>query len=176
LVENVLRRHIVSGQDLLEIGPGAGRWTEALLEGARSLVAVDISPRCVEICRRRFAGAANARFLVTRGSDLAGVADASIDAIWSFDAFVHINAPEVDGYVAEMRRVLRPDGTAVVHHGSGRDVGGWRSTLTIPTLAAILERHGFEIVSQFDAWVDRDGARWPVGRYQDVVTVFRRRR
>jgi ubiquinone/menaquinone biosynthesis C-methylase UbiE len=176
LIENVLRRHIVPGRDVLEIGPGAGRWTEALLEEARSLVALDLSDACVEICRARFASAAHARFLVTRGSDLAGVADASVDAIWAFDVFVHVNTPEVEGYVAEMRRVLRRDGTAVVHHGTGREAGGWRSNLTTPALAAILDRHGFEIVSQFDGWVDRDGVRWPVGRHQDLVTVFRRRR
>ena len=40
---------------ILEIAPGFGRWTEFLLEFCETLVGVDVSPKCVEACRQRFA-------------------------------------------------------------------------------------------------------------------------
>src|SRR5947209_6264611 len=43
LVRNVLRKYIPAGKDVLEIGPGAGRWTEFLAPMSSSLVGVDIS-------------------------------------------------------------------------------------------------------------------------------------
>jgi ubiquinone/menaquinone biosynthesis C-methylase UbiE len=36
------------GFSLLEIGPGAGRWTVSLLERARTYLGVDISAFCIE--------------------------------------------------------------------------------------------------------------------------------
>jgi ubiquinone/menaquinone biosynthesis C-methylase UbiE len=131
LVRCVLRRYIPSGVNVLEIGPSAGRWTEILQKDAVHLTSVDISETCVNLCREKFREAHNCTFLVTQGSDVAGVADQSIDAIWSFDVFVHINQAEVTNYVKEFRRVLRPGGSGVIHHGkfAGAE-GGWRSDLT----------------------------------------------
>jgi len=39
----------------LEIAPGHGRWTQFLQRLCQSLVAVDISEKCVEHCKTRFA-------------------------------------------------------------------------------------------------------------------------
>ena len=54
VIREVLRPRVPEGSDVLEIGPGAGRWTETLAELAGSLTLVDISSRCIEICRDRF--------------------------------------------------------------------------------------------------------------------------
>lgn len=173
LVACVLEKYLPEGVDVLEIGPGAGRWTEALLRRANHLTGVDISETCVEICRRKFADKPNANFFKTSGRDLIGVADSSIDAVWSFDVFVHINRPEVASYVEELRRVMRPDSVGVIHHGGGAGVhGGWRSDLTKEQLSCLLEQSGFVISDQFDRWTDGDQI-YDVGPYQDVITVFR---
>lgn len=173
LVSCVLQRYIPGGVDTLEIGPGAGRWTAELQPISRHLTGVDISETCVDICRRRFAGSSNTTFLKTSGADLNGVTDRSIDALWSFDVFVHINCRDVESYVREFSRVMRPGAIGVIHHGSGAGTqGGWRSNLTTDDFTRLLKQAKFEIVDQFERWQDR-GQSFSVGLYEDVVTVFK---
>lgn len=172
LIEHVLRAHVPPGGLILEIGPGAGRWTEVLAGLAGHLTAVDISQECVEICRRKFSSCPNTEFHVTDGSSLPLIADSSIDAVWSFDVFVHINARETAGYIDEFRRVLRPGGRAVIHHGAtGGCGGGWRSDVTADVFRGLVESRGLTLVAEIDRW--RDGGReFEVSCYGDLVTIF----
>jgi SAM-dependent methyltransferase len=173
LIRCVLQREIAAGQDILEIGPGAGRWTGPLLERAHRYVGIDISPACIEQCRKRFGSDSRATFEVGSGSDLASVADASIDAIWSYDAFVHINDAEVERYVDEFARVLRPAAVAVIHHGGvGGAAGGWRSNLTTGALQEMLQRHGLLLERSLDHWVDGDTTHSLT--YGDRIAVIRK--
>jgi hypothetical protein len=55
LIEDVLAWWIIEGVAVLEIGPGAGRWSEVLSERASTLVLADVSERPLELCRERFA-------------------------------------------------------------------------------------------------------------------------
>ena len=172
LVRCILRKYIPSGKNVLEIGPGAGRWTEFLQPMSASLIGMDISQKCVDLCRQKFASAKNVKFLTTQGNNLAGVNDQSIEALWSFDVFVHIDSRDAEGYVREFRRVLRPGAIGVVHHSKAPAQGGWRSNLTAEKFKELLSAQGFTVVDQFESW--QDGAKsMPIGRYQDVVTVFR---
>src|SRR2546421_4520070 len=170
LVRLVLRKYIPTGKTVLEIGPGAGRWTEFLLPMSASLIGVDISQKCVDLCREKFRAGGNAKFLVTPGNSLEGAADQSVDAIWSFDVFVHIDIQDVAGYVREFRRVLRPGGVGVVHHGKGPGHGGWRSNLTAQKFKELLQAQGLNVVDQFETWDDA-GKTFPVGRYEDEATA-----
>jgi len=157
---------------ILEIGPGAGRWTEYLIEKCRSFVAIDISEACINECRRRFAKHANATFLVGSGDDLNGVADQSIDAIWSFDVFVHINKAQFKSYAAEFNRVLKAGGIGIIHHGgSGGKDGGWRSDATREDVRALLTDSGLNVDRQVESWLDGE-TQYDAGLYKDVITVF----
>lgn len=164
--------NVPQGCDALEIGPGAGRWTEELVSRAGSLIAVDISETCVAECRQRFSHATHAQFLVGSGSDLSALGSASVDAIWSFDVFVHINKAEFAAYVGEFARVLRPGGRGVIQHGAvGGRSGGWRSDATAADVAEFLRAAGLVCVAQMTEWQDGPD-RFPAGLYGDVVTVF----
>lgn len=171
LIEEVMLRHIQPGKDVLEIGPGAGRWTETLQTLARNLLVVDLSDKCIEMCRSRFAGLANIQFFVNDGSSLPFVQDESIDYVWSFDVFVHIAPPDIDKYLDEIRRVLRPGALAIIHHANepGPEEA-WRSRMTGKLFAQMLEKHGFLLLQQFDRW-------GPEGEFVvrgDLVTVFQK--
>jgi SAM-dependent methyltransferase len=175
LIDDVMLSHMPRGGNILEIGPGAGRWTEPLQRIAGHLIVVDLSDRCIELCRERFAGARNMEFHVNDGASLSAVASSSVDAVWSFDVFVHIATREIRSYVAEIGRVLRPGGVAVIHHaGLGRENDaaalGWRSTMTASLFAELVSAQGLSLVSQFDSW-GPDG-RFDVRRHRDAVTVF----
>src|SRR5206468_12347276 len=58
LYDLVARGAPVAGRDLLEVGCGRGGGADYVARklGPRRLVAVDLSPRAVALCRRRFAG------------------------------------------------------------------------------------------------------------------------
>ena len=173
VINKAMVPNMKKGGRILEIGPGGGRWTEELQKIADRLTGVDISEECVKICQERFKDCANVEFMVGDGKSLEGIEDNSVDSLWSFDVFVHINKPEVDAYGAEFVRVMKPGAVGVIHHGSvGGGHGGWRSNLTTEDMNELLEKHGLEVVEQFQSWKEED-EEFEAGLYQDVITVFR---
>jgi ubiquinone/menaquinone biosynthesis C-methylase UbiE len=174
LVQHVLDKNVPADTHILEIGPGAGRWTDYLIPRAKTFTGLDISRECVRICAEKYNAAQDPKvdFRVTDGASLPGVEDASVDVIWSFDVFVHINRQEIEQYMAEFQRVLRPGGRVIIHHGSAAgEHGGWRSNMTGTLFIELLEAAGLQLIEQFQNWKDGD-ATHEVGQYKDLVTVF----
>ena len=172
VIENFLRPNVPQGSSTVEVGPGGGRWTGELIARCESLKAVDISEACILLCRERFKQHSNAEFLVGSGSDLCAIPSQSVDAVWSFDVFVHVNKEEFKNYAAEFFRILRPLGRGVIHHGSiGGKNGGWRSDATTANVAEFLTGAGLKIERHISEWQD-DGKLFQAGLYDDVVTIF----
>jgi hypothetical protein len=48
VIRCVLRRHLPESKRLLEIGPGAGRWSTELIERSSAYTGIDISASCIE--------------------------------------------------------------------------------------------------------------------------------
>ena len=103
---------------ILEIAPGQGRWTQFLRHHCTSLIGVDLAATCVGQCRRKFESDPRLQFEVGDGRKLPMVADASIDFAFSFDSLVHAEADILEGYTAELARVLKPGAVAFVHHSN----------------------------------------------------------
>jgi SAM-dependent methyltransferase len=177
LVEDVLARWIPESMDVLEIGPGAGRWSEVLSDRASRLTLVDVSEGPLALCRERFAGNDRIHYVLSCGNDLPGVADGSIDAVWSFDVFVHVAPRDLAVYLQEIARVLVPGGVAVIHHSDGRNRGelpsraGWRSPMSRGLFAALAAECGLLVECQFDSW-GPDGC-FDLSAYRDAITVCR---
>jgi ubiquinone/menaquinone biosynthesis C-methylase UbiE len=171
LIDEVLHKYIKPGTVVLEIGAGAGRWTEILQPSARELLAVDASAKALDLCKKRLSSAGNIRFFLTRDARLGFIPDKTIDAIWSFDVFVHINSDDTDSYLSEFKRVLVPGGIAVIHHPKDGGLhGGWRSRMTARLFADLLEKRGFTLVRQFDSW--GENGRFNLSRYCDCISIF----
>jgi SAM-dependent methyltransferase len=142
----------------LEIGPGAGRWTEVLLARSTRLIGIDVSERAIQLCRERFGGRSNAEFQVGDGRTI-NVADSSIDGIWSYDVFVHISPVDVKNYFREFSRILKPGGRAVIHHpgdplSPGKDRRGWRSDLTDEMVVAFARENGLTRIARTNELVN----------------------
>jgi ubiquinone/menaquinone biosynthesis C-methylase UbiE len=170
LTRDVLLATIPEGGVVLEIGAGGGRWSDVLQPRADRLVLVDVTERALELCRERFAGASNVEYVLTEGAELTGIPDASVDAIWSFDVFVHVAPVDIASYLTEIARVLRPGGVALIHH-SGRfsRSSGWRSPMTARLFANLSRERGLVVERQFDSWAD---GRFGVTANSDVITVL----
>lgn len=178
LIDDVLIPLIPTGSAVLEIGPGAGRWSELLAARASRLVLVDVSEEPLRRCRERLARFDNVSYVHGRGSELPGIPDASIDAVWSFDVFVHIAPPDFVAYLDEIARVLRPGGVAAIHHSDGRNRGrllsrhGWRAPMSRGLLAALAAPRGLAVCRQFDSWGER--GEFDLSAFGDAITVCRR--
>ena len=79
-------KSFVPAPTILEIAPGFGRWTQFLRPLCSKLVLVDVSPKCIAACQRRFAGDEGIQYHVNDGQSLAMVADESVDFAFSFDS------------------------------------------------------------------------------------------
>src|SRR5436190_704548 len=108
----------VPADTILEIAPGFGRWTAFLKDLCKQLIIVDLSEKCIDRCRQRFADCSHISYAVNDGKSLEMVVDGSVDFIFSFDSLVHAEDMVLKAYVAEFANKLRPDGAAFVHHSN----------------------------------------------------------
>jgi ubiquinone/menaquinone biosynthesis C-methylase UbiE len=110
---------------ILEIGPGAGRFTEVLLPKCKRLIAVDTSETMLELLRERFPGDDRIEYRHSTGRGLEDVPDASVDAAFSYGVFVHLQHWDIFNYLLELQRVLRPGGKAIIQHSNTLSERGW---------------------------------------------------
>jgi ubiquinone/menaquinone biosynthesis C-methylase UbiE len=199
LVETFLLPELTPTSNVLEVAPGHGRWSSLMVGEVKSLTLVDLSESCIDACKERFAEATNVTYIVNDGTSLSGVADQSIDFIWSFDSFVHMEGDVIASYLREFARVLRPGGKVVVHHAGKRPVAvklapalrragtpgrvalrligqsrlrdsGNRSEVSRETVAQDAQAVGLAVLQQTDHW-GPDG-RCTVGKYRDTITTL----
>lgn len=158
IIKDLIDAYIPKDGVVLEIGPGGGRWTDILRTIARKLIVADVSDRALALCKARFKTDANIEYLLSDGRTLA-VPDASIDAVWSFDVFVHINPQDTRGYFRELRRVLKPAGRAVIHHpGAASQLGraaAWRADTTDEMILEFCRENGLRVVKQTTELVNK---------------------
>ncbi len=177
LIDDVLLRLIPPGGTVLEIGPGGGRWSVVLAPRAERLILVDVTERVLAVCRERLGSPDGVSYVRSSGSDLPGVADGSVDAVWSFDVFVHVAPLDQAGYLDEIARVLRPGGVAAIHHADGRNRGdlpsrlGWRAPMSAGLFAALARERGLAVREQIYSW---SGGLHDLSAFGDVITVLER--
>ena len=110
---------------LLEIGPGGGRFTEILLPRCDRLIAADTSRAMLDRIRQRFRGSNKIRFVHLDGKGLGEIGDSSTDAVFCYGVFVHLQHWDIYNYLAEIHRVLRPGGLALIQHSNALSDAGW---------------------------------------------------
>lgn len=144
----------LEGADVVELGAGTGRVTALLAPLVRSLRAFDLEPAMLAVARRKLSelGARNWQLDIADNARLP-VADSSADvsiAAWSYghQTIWHPGSwrAPIEAALGEMKRVLRPGGTAVVIETLGT---GHRQPFTPPPelaryYALLTEEHHFE--------------------------------
>ncbi|MBN8482442.1 MAG: class I SAM-dependent methyltransferase, partial [Xanthomonadales bacterium] len=105
----------------LDFGCGAGRVSRALAAHFEHVVGLDVSASMVATARRLNADRANLEFRENASARLEGIADASIDFVYSMMTLQHIPSSLAHGYVEEFLRVLAPGGVAVFQFVAGAD-------------------------------------------------------
>jgi SAM-dependent methyltransferase len=129
LYDVVARGAPLAGRDLLEVGCGRGGGAAYVARALspRRLVAVDLAPRAIALCRRRF----------NRDNLVFAVGDAERLPFpdGTFDVVLNVESSHCygrfDRFLAEVRRVLRPEGHFLyADFRAAAEVPGWRAALT----------------------------------------------
>jgi SAM-dependent methyltransferase len=143
---------------LVEIAPGYGRWTQFLQHHCEQLIGIDLSRKCVKACRKRFRKARSLSFHANDGRSLSAVGDGEADFVFSFDSLVHVEQDVIEDYVAELARILSPEGVVFLHHSNmaaypreevGARIPHWRSgSVSAQTVAETAARVGLSCFKQ----------------------------
>jgi ubiquinone/menaquinone biosynthesis C-methylase UbiE len=121
--------------DVLDVGMGAGRLCVELDRAGWRVSGVDLSPAMVAAARKRLPHIAD-RLVEGPIEDLP-FADASFDAVTATGVLEYATR-DLPGAVAELARVLRPGGIAVVSFPRQQSPGlRWRSKVLYPLVRAV---------------------------------------
>ena len=161
VVRRYLEPHVTPDATVMEIGPGGGRWTQFLI-GARDVILVELNSQFFPYLRKRFRKQRRKlRFYETSGFELGDIEDGTVDFVFSFGTFVHIEAEGIDEYLREITRVLRSGGTTTIQYADRTkpfiqtvpDFGGF-SDMDAPRMESLIAGHDLEIVQHDRALLD----------------------
>jgi ubiquinone/menaquinone biosynthesis C-methylase UbiE len=104
--------------NVLEIGVGCGSHAELLSHWAKSFVGIDLTTYATQATRQRFNLKTLRGSVVQMDAEGLAFADNQFDYIWSWGVIHH--SCDTKSILSEMRRVLKPGGTAItmVYHRS----------------------------------------------------------
>lgn len=134
----------------VEIGCGGGRWTRYLL-GFGTVYAVDYyEPLLVEF-RKAFGRYRHVVAVKNNGTDFPGVAPHSVDFIFSFGCFGHLNLMLIDDYLGHIKSILKPGGQVVIHYSDKNKLIAQASAFSDncpEKMRRMVRDHGFRIVDE----------------------------
>lgn len=151
LVNEIIQKLIPENSSIIEIGPGGGRWSEYLLKKASVLDLVDISEKCLELCHQRFGNNSELRYNLINEVKFNFAEDNSIDVVFSYDVFVHIDKEQITQYFTEFERVLKSTGRIILHYSKvGDRFGEYRSRFTSDDMNEILQELNLRLAAEYD--------------------------
>lgn len=134
----------------VEIGPGGGRWTRYLLSFGRVYV-VDYLQEMVDEIRLNFK-APHLFALKNNGTDFPGIEPGSVDFVFSYDVFVHLDPDVINGYLENLKSIMRPGGNIILHYGDknkkmAQDNKGFSNNKP-ELMRALVLNHGYVILEE----------------------------
>lgn len=128
----------IGDQVMVEIGCGLGRMTHRFAERFGRVYAVDVSPEMIKRASVQWASLPNVTFILGSGNDLPGIADQSIDFVFSYIVLQHVPHPQiVKDYLRETARVLKPGGLAHLQFRTDVYAFQWRESVAFRAFRAV---------------------------------------
>lgn len=151
LADEIIGKLIPQNSSIIEIGPGGGRWTEYLQKKSTELHLVDISEKCLELCKDRFADKNNITYNLIKDVKFNFTPHNSIDTVFSYDVFVHIDKAQITEYFTEFARVLKPGGKIILHYSKiGDKFGEYRSRFTSDDMNELIQELNLKLIEEYD--------------------------
>lgn len=111
-IRYLFARQLAHGRRALDLACGNGFGTVLLAEVADSVVGADRAPEAIEVARQ-LNGAPRVRYEALSGGALP-FADGAFDLVVCLETLEHLRAADQPGFVAELVRVLAPEGLLVL--------------------------------------------------------------
>ncbi len=151
IVARFITPFIQPGHTALEIGSGGGRWTQYLLAFSR-LYSVELNVQSFHYLLQRFGARPNLSFCNTNGTDFPGIPAQSIDYVFSYDVFVHLEPELIFSYLTNLRALLKPTSNVFIHYADQTKPGvngiyGFAATDS-PTMRELVSRAGYEVLEE----------------------------
>ena len=109
VVKQFISPYIRQQANILEIGPGGGRWTQYLL-ACEKLYCVELNPEMFDYLDNRFPEQKHFSFILTNGSDFPGIPASSVDFVFSFGTLVHLDFSIIREYIKNLSEIMRYNG------------------------------------------------------------------
>ncbi len=167
--------HNFNSKDVIELGSGTGRLARMLAPVAKSVLALDASPKMLEVAAEKLGEAGLRNWDVAAADNRAlPIADRAADVAisgWSIVYLVVWNESAWESELAkgldEMRRVLRPGGTIVILETLGTGHESPHPPDNLIEYFAYLEHQGFE-----HAWIRTDYRFDSLEEAEDIAGFF----
>jgi SAM-dependent methyltransferase len=117
-----LRPDLVAG----ELGPGGGRVAFRVAPRVNRLHCFDISQKMLDRTQHALRERDNVEYWLLERPRLPPSVFGSLDFVYSFDVFVHLDVHTMWQYLSEFSSALRPGGRALIHTSNLAAPGGWQ--------------------------------------------------
>lgn len=112
--DQYIQPYINNSHVALEIGPGGGRWTRYLLSFHRIFV-VDLHIELLSELQKKF----KVPHLIpvhNSGTDFPGIPPQSIDYVFSFGVFVHLDRDIIDSYLKSLIHIVKDNANIIIQY------------------------------------------------------------
>lgn len=144
-----------SNNQIIEFGPGMGRWTKFLINYPGDKTLVEPSIKCYNYCKSIFK---NITIINNNGTSLSELNNNFYTFIFSFDSLVHIDFEQMELYISQFASKMTDDGVGFIHH-SNLENGGrhWRGKMTAKFFEEKCNQYGLSCISQeLTNWIHGD--------------------
>ncbi|WP_449373674.1 class I SAM-dependent methyltransferase [Arthrobacter psychrolactophilus] len=154
---------------ILDAGCGPGQWTDFLHRHGAEISGIDLVPEFVETARLRFPDVSFAK-----GSLQAlEVADGSLQGILAWYSLIHFSPEELPSILAELARVLAPQGRLLVGFFDGKAGESFSHAVTTAYFHSVAEMSGLLRDAGFDVF-DVETRQDPGSRPHAALSAIRR--
>ena len=133
-----------------EIGPGGGRWTQ-YFRPAKHVYIIDPFEQMLNETKIVF-GQNNITAIQNSGTDFPGIPEGSINYLFTFDVFVHLDLEVIEQYLINAKKILHDHGTMFIHYGDktkyegAQNIGyAWNSPVEMNKL---LKKLGLAVIAE----------------------------
>lgn len=148
--EHFLLPYLNPDQTVVEIGVGGGRWTRYMVE-VQQLYAVDFHQEILDELKLNFT-LPNVTFVKNNGTDFPGVPESSVDYLFSFGTFVHLDVEIIDAYLGNMKTILKPNAIAVIQYSDKtKPIAATKPDFADNNeeiMRGLVEKHGFTVYEE----------------------------
>lgn len=161
-------------RDVLDWGCGSGRiarwWAPEVIAAGGRFTGADLNPKLVAWCAANLPG----RYLTNRLRPPFEVPSASMDLVYALSVLTHLTEPVAKAWLAEIARVLKPGGLALLTFHDEDYAAGWAPPEVPPRLAAepyVIWNNAAEGSNYMSAWTTRAHFREIAGAHFEVAEI-----